>query len=124
MPQIKSIDVEIVSSGDTNLDPASQVQLSLLDVSLADAQAITIADARIRCGGSLPISMRLNFDSCRIDECHSYALSVRIEKDGKLVYINTSRHPINPNTVFGTQRVTVDKIVAIADGIHGGNLKD
>ncbi|MGJ7549246.1 YbaY family lipoprotein [Pseudomonas alloputida] len=122
MTQMKTFNVEIVSSGDNVLPPSGQVQLSLLDVSLADAPAISLAELRLRCGGLMPINLQLTFDSSQIDPRHSYALSARVEKDGQLLYINTSHHPIKPDTVFGTQRVTVDKVATNVDGIHGGNL--
>ncbi|MGE8322642.1 MAG: YbaY family lipoprotein [Pseudomonas sp.] len=121
MTQMKSFNVEIVSSGDNTLPPSGQVELSLLDVSLADAPAIRIAELRLRCGGPLPLNLQLTFDSKQIDSRRRYALLVRIENDGQLLYINTSHHPIKPETVFGTQRVTVDKIASSVEGIHGGN---
>ncbi|BDM21323.1 YbaY family lipoprotein [Pseudomonas sp. LRP2-20] len=124
MTQMKTFDVEIVSSGDSTLPPSGQVQLSLLDVSLADAPAISLADLRLHCGGLMPINLQLTFDSSQIDPRHRYALSVRIEKDGQLLYINTRHHPIKPDTALGTQRVTVDKIATGDDGKHGSNHMD
>jgi len=124
MKQMKTFDVEIVSSGDAALPPSGQVQLSLLDVSLADAPAISIADSRLRCAGLMPINLQLTFDSSQIDPRHSYVLSVRIEKDGQLLYTNTTHHPIKPDTVLGTQRVTVDKIATGDGGVYGGNRMD
>ena len=110
MTQMKTFNVEIVSSGDSTLSPSGQVQLSLLDISRADAPAISIAELRLRCGGLMPINMPMTFDSSLIDPRHDYALAVRIEKDGKLHYMNTSRHPVDPGSVSGTQRVTVDQV--------------
>ncbi|QHG66644.1 YbaY family lipoprotein [Pseudomonas putida] len=122
MTQLKSFNVEIVSSGDNTLPRSGQVQLSLHDVSIADAPAISLAEMRLRCGGLMPINLQLTFDDKQIDPRRSYALGVRIEKDGQLLYINTSHHPIEPDTVSGTQRVTVDKVGTWVDGIHHGNL--
>jgi len=122
MTQLKSFNVEIVSSSDNRLPPSGQVQLSLLDVSLADAPAVSQAELRLRCGGVMPINLQLAFDSSLIDPRRTYAWSVRIEKDGKLHFINTSRHPIDPYRVFGTQRVVVDSVAGAVEGMHGGNL--
>ncbi|MBT9234755.1 YbaY family lipoprotein [Pseudomonas inefficax] len=112
MTLMKSFNVEIVSSGDNTLPPSGLVKLSLIDVSMADAPAISLAELRLRCGGLMPINLPLTFDSSLIDPRRSYALAVRIEKDDRLHYINTSRHSIEPGTVSGTQRVTVDQIAS------------
>ncbi|QXH50408.1 YbaY family lipoprotein [Pseudomonas fakonensis] len=110
MTQLKSFDVEIVSSGDNQLPASGEVQLSLLDVSMADAPAISHAELRLRCAGVLPITLQLTFDSSQIDPSRDYALGVSIEQDGRLQYINTYHHAIQPGTMTGTQRVTVDKV--------------
>ena len=110
MTQMKTLDVEIVSSGDNTLAPSGLVELKLIDISKADARSISLAELRLRCGGLMPINLPLTFDISLIDPRRSYALAVRIEIDGQLRYITTSRHSIEPATVSGTQRVTVDQI--------------
>ena len=110
MTQMKTLDVEIVSSGDNTLAPSGLVELKLIDISKADARSISLAELRLRCGGLMPIKLPLTFDTSLIDPRHSYALAARIEIDGQLRYITTSRHSIEPATVSGTQRVTVDQI--------------
>ena len=110
MSQMKTLDVEIVSSGDNTLAPSGLVELKLIDISKADARSISLAELRLRCDGLMPINLPLTFDTSLIDPRRSYALAVRIEIDGQLRYITTSRHSIEPATVSGTQRVTVDQI--------------
>ncbi|MFK3775072.1 YbaY family lipoprotein [Pseudomonas sp. NPDC089406] len=110
MPHLKSFNVEIVSSGDNQLPACAEVQLSLLDVSMADAPAISHAELRLRCAGVLPITLQLTFDSSQIDPSRDYALSASIENDGKLHFINTYHHCVEPGTAAATQRVTVDNI--------------
>ncbi|MFJ4064845.1 YbaY family lipoprotein [Pseudomonas sp. NPDC089996] len=110
MTHMKAIEVEIVSSGESALPAPALVKLSLLDESLADAPSISLAELQLRCGGTMPIQLQLNFDVSQIDPNRSYGLAVRIEKDGKLLYINTSSHPIKPDAVTGKQQVVVDKI--------------
>ena len=122
MTTLKSINVEIDSPIERMLPPSGLVKLSLRDVSLADAPAIEVAELRLRCGGLMPIQLQLTFDSSQIDPRRSYSLAVRIERDGTLEYITTRTHPIKPDTVFGTQRVVVDKVAMQMDGLHGGNL--
>ncbi|MCO6691078.1 YbaY family lipoprotein [Pseudomonas asiatica] len=110
MTQMKTLDVEIVSSGDNTLAPSGLVELRLIDISKADARSISLAELRLRCGGLMPINLPLTFDTNLIDPRRSYALAARIEIDRQLRYITTSRHSIEPATVSGTQRVTVDQI--------------
>lgn len=110
MTQMKTLDVEIVSSCDNTLAPSGLVELRLIDITKVDARSISLAELRLRCGGLMPINLPLTFDTSIIDPSRSYALAVRIEVDGKLRYINTSRHSIEPATVSGTQRVTVDPV--------------
>jgi putative lipoprotein len=107
---MKTLDVEIVSSGDNTLAPSGLVELKLIDISKADARSISLAELRLRCGGLMPIKLPLTFDTSLIDPRRSYALAARIEIDGQLRYLTTSRHSIEPATVSGTQRVTVDQI--------------
>ena len=112
MTQMKTLDVEIVSSGVNTLEPYGLVKLQLIDVSKADAPSISLAKLRLRCGGKMPINLSLTFDTSLIDPRRSYALAARIEIDGQLRYINKNRHSIEPATVSGTQRVTVDPVTA------------
>ncbi|AXM98255.1 YbaY family lipoprotein [Pseudomonas plecoglossicida] len=121
---IQSLSIEIVASSDGTLPPSALVQVSLDDVSRADASAICNAQLRLRCGGTMPINLRLNYDSLQIDPRHTYAVAVRIEQDGQLRYINTRAHEVELDKVKGKVRVIVDKIDSMSDGIHGGTWID
>lgn len=86
------------------LMPSAIVEVKLLDVSRADAPAVTIAEQVIRAAGrQVPIGFELRYDPRRIDERHRYAVQARILEDGKLRFINTQAFPVitvgNPNTV-------------------------
>ncbi|MFJ4429723.1 YbaY family lipoprotein [Pseudomonas sp. NPDC089395] len=118
---IQSLNIEIVASNDGTLPPSALVQVSLEDVSMLDAPAICHAQLRLRCAGTMPINLHLNYDSRQIDPRNTYALMVRIEQDGQLLYINSSSHVVEPDKVKGTVRVTVDKIDSMSDEIHDGN---
>ncbi|BBH44660.1 YbaY family lipoprotein [Pseudomonas sp. KU43P] len=115
---IQSLDIEIVASSDGTVPPSGLVQVSLDDVSLADAPAICHAQLRLRCAGAMPINLRLNYDSQQIVPRHTYALSARIEQDGRLLYINTLKHEVELDKVTGKVRVTVDKIASMTDGFN------
>lgn len=74
------------------LPPNAVVEVSLVDVSRADAPAITLASQRIVTGGrQVPIPFQLVYNPDSIDERYSYAVQARIMVDGELRFINTSR---------------------------------
>ncbi|MCA1628423.1 MAG: YbaY family lipoprotein, partial [Acidobacteria bacterium] len=75
-----------------------------LDVSRADAPAVTIAEQMIKpAGRQVPIEFELRYDPRRIDARHRYTVQVRILEDGQLRFINTQTYPVitsgNSNTV-------------------------
>lgn len=133
---MKHLDIEIVSTSTLDLPHSAQVSLSLLDTSLADAPAIAVAQLRLRCAGVMPIRLMLNYDSRSLKAGRRYVLGARIEQEDKLWYINTVSHPVDPDSVTGPLRVSVDRVAEPAcmrgehgsgfidqqpDGIHGGN---
>ena len=69
------------------------VIIKVEDISKADAPAITIGEQIIENPGnqdSIPFEIEYNPDE--IDERYTYAIRVRIEVDGELWFINTSRY--------------------------------
>lgn len=90
------------------LPPTAVIEVKLLDVSLADAPARTIAETRVS-GRRIPAPWTLRFDSHQIDPQHSYALQARILDRGRLLFITTERHSVltggPDNTDIWVQRV-------------------
>jgi putative lipoprotein len=72
------------------------LQVSLVDVALADAPEGTIALTAARTRGRLPISYRLRFDDRRLRPGRTYGLKARILVDGKVWFTTTT-----PITVHG-----------------------
>ena len=64
------------------------------DVSRADAPAVTIGEQVMENPGQVPIPFEIEYTPGDIDERYVYALRVRIEVDGKLWFINTSRYAV------------------------------
>lgn len=91
------------------LPPGAVVEVKLLDVSLADAPARTIAETRVS-GRRIPAPWTLRFDSRQIVPGHSYALQARILHRGELLFITTERHSAltggPDNTDIWVQRVS------------------
>ncbi len=76
------------------LPPGAVVEVSLLDVSRADAPAVVLDKQEIKPTTQVPIPFTLNYDPAKIDERHSYAVQARILAEGKLMFVNTTRHAV------------------------------
>ena len=80
------------------LPPNAAVEVSLVDVSRADAPAITLASTQVVSGGrQVPIPFELLYDAGQIDSRFAYAVQSRITVDGDLQFINTTRFPVITN---------------------------
>lgn len=76
------------------LPPGAVVSVKLLDISLADAPARTIAETLITDAKASPIPYTLRFDSAQIEPRRTYALQARIEQGDRLLFITTTRHTV------------------------------
>jgi uncharacterized lipoprotein YbaY/heat shock protein HslJ len=76
------------------LSDSAVIEISLQDVSRADAAAETIAKQRITGPGQVPVHFTLPFDPLDIDERMSYSLLVRITDRGRLMFINDTSTPV------------------------------
>ena len=79
------------------LPPAATLSVSLQDVSLADAPAVTLAEQKGPVKGQVPLPFHLTYDPAQVKPGHSYSVSARIELDGKLLFITTERHTVQLN---------------------------
>lgn len=71
------------------LPPSAVVTVELVDVSLADAPAVLLAEQIIPTRGrQVPFEFALAYDASRIQASHTYAVQVRIEDGGKLLFIS------------------------------------
>ncbi|MBN8937939.1 MAG: YbaY family lipoprotein [Rhizobiales bacterium] len=76
------------------LPRSAVVEVKLVDVSLADAPARTIAETRIAAGPRNPVRYTLRFDRAEIQPRRSYALQARISDGDRLLFITTTRHTV------------------------------
>lgn len=76
----------------------SRLIVTISDVSLADAPAVTIAQTQIATAGQqVPISFALSYEPARIEPGRVYAVSARIlDGRGRLAWITDTRHPLPP----------------------------
>ena len=69
--------------------PSAVVTVRLVDVSLADAPAMLIAEQVITTAGrQVPFEFALAYDASRIEPSHTYAVQVRIENGDRLLFIS------------------------------------
>ncbi|MEW9903480.1 YbaY family lipoprotein [Pseudomonas putida] len=90
-----SLDGEVFYLQRMALPPAATLSVSLQDVSLMDAPAVTLANQAGPVKGNVPLPFHLIYDPTQIKAGHRYAVSARIELDGKLLFINTEHHGVN-----------------------------
>jgi len=71
------------------------VTVKVEDVSRADAPAVTIGEQIIENPGhQVPIPFEIQYSPDDIDDRYTYAMRVRIEVDGELWFINTTRYAV------------------------------
>jgi uncharacterized lipoprotein NlpE involved in copper resistance/heat shock protein HslJ len=76
------------------LPPDAVLEVSLQDVSLADAPAVELGSLRIENPGSPPFEFEIAYDPEAIDERHSYAVRATIRAAGKLLFTTDTTHPV------------------------------
>jgi uncharacterized lipoprotein YbaY len=77
------------------LPPEAVIIVQLVDVSLADAPAQIVAEQVITAGGQQPpFNFELDYKPLEIESNHAYAVQARIEVEGQLRFINTTRYPV------------------------------
>ena len=85
------------------LPSGSLLEVTLADVSLADAPARIVGKQEITTTTQVPIAFEIKFDSSQIVPAHTYAVQARITTDGKLTWVNDTAYPVltrgNPDHV-------------------------
>ena len=76
------------------LPPDAIIEVKLADISKQDVLAATIAEQKITNPGQVPIPFELHYNSAQIDSRMTYAVQVRIEQGGKLLFVSTRVFPV------------------------------
>ena len=77
------------------LAPDAVVEVTLQDVSKADAPAEVISTQTIETeGAQVPIAYSLKYDPAKIDAKNTYAVRATITEGGKLTWTSTQRYPV------------------------------
>jgi uncharacterized lipoprotein YbaY len=73
------------------LPPNAVVQISLQDISRADAPAVVLGEQTITTGGAqVPIAFEIAYDPTAIDQRLTYSVRARITVDGQLLFASTT----------------------------------
>ena len=76
------------------LEPGLVVTVKLQDVSLQDAAAKVLGEQVLRDPKAFPIAFSIPYDPTQCKPGFRYSIGVRIEKEGKLKYINDTHIPV------------------------------
>lgn len=101
------------------LPPNAVLQVQLADVSLADAPAKILGEQKVDPAGQVPIKFAIPFDPTAIKPNMTYALQARISVDDKLMFINDTRHALDPLTA-GPQTILVKMVQTSASPEDAG----
>lgn len=99
----------------------AKVEVTLDDVSLADAPSRVIARTAFTAGHGSPIPFALKFNSDKLDKRNRYALQARITAGNQLLFSTTTDHPFYPGKKNNTQ-VMVQRVSAPANSTSAKNF--
>lgn len=79
------------------LPPGAVVELRLLDVSRADAPALTLGRTETTTSGeSVAVPFALSYDPAALVAGHRYAAQATVTIDGRVAWRTTTQHPVLP----------------------------
>ena len=84
----------IVSIGSNIIPSDAIITVQLNDVSLMDVASITLGKEKITGITHFPVPFNISYNPKLIIKGMSYTVSARIEKDGKLLFINDTHIPV------------------------------
>ncbi|KAG0043820.1 hypothetical protein BGZ83_010997 [Gryganskiella cystojenkinii] len=85
---------------DGKIGPKNRVLVQLLDVSLMDVAAVTVAEQVLESGEEgleFPVAFTLMYDPSKIEDYRTYSVSVRVEKEGDsgdLIWLSTYQNGV------------------------------
>jgi len=94
------------------LPPSAIVEVSLQDVSRADAPAITLASQTIELNGQqVPVDFSLSYNPNAIEPGHTYAVRASIRVGEELWFTSTRSYPVTPGEQSSAVEIIVDRVV-------------
>ena len=93
-PSVETVTGTITYRERIALTPNAVVEVKLVDVSRADALAITIGEQIIENPGQVPVTFEIEYNPADIDDRLTYAIQARITENGELAFINDTRYSV------------------------------
>ncbi len=94
MPVTESVSVTVTYLERIALSAEAVVEVSLRDISRADAPASVLSRQEITNPGQVPVRFELAFNPAEIDPRMTYAIQARITDYGQLMFINDTVTPV------------------------------
>ena len=88
-----SFDGEVFYRERIALPPSARLSVSLEDVP-GRRPSVQLASQTREITSQVPLAFHLEYDPKQVKPGHSYAVSARIELNGQLLFINTTRHSV------------------------------
>lgn len=96
------------------LPPDATFEVTVEDVSLADAPAGVIGRLAFMPAGQVPIRFEVPYDASAVKERHSYSVRATIRRDGRLLYTTTQIYPVLTRGAGNAVEVELRKVGAPA----------
>lgn len=93
------------------LPPNAVLDVSLEDVSLADAPAVVIGTAHIAPAGNPPIRFGIGYDPEKIVTNHRYAVRATIKQGDKLLFTTDTLHPVASEALGQGEPARIDVLL-------------
>ncbi len=104
------------------LTPAAVLEVTLEDVSKADAPSTVIAARRIENPGQVPIRFGLIYDASRIVSNHTYHVRARITEEGTLRFTSTQAYPVLTRGHGSTVDMVLQAVTQTAPAAGGAQV--
>lgn len=102
----------VVFKGSDLISVGAKITIQLNDVSLMDVSSITLGKQELTGITHFPIPFKITYNPKDIKKGMSYSVSARIEKDGKLLFINDTRIPVfNDHIKINPHKITLPVIL-------------
>jgi uncharacterized lipoprotein YbaY/heat shock protein HslJ len=93
--KLQAVTGRVVAQEPAPLPEKAQIEVQVMDVSLADAPATQVGGQTIFDVAQFPIDYEATYNAQAIDPRHTYGLNVRItDAQGNLLYINAQSYPV------------------------------
>lgn len=106
-----SVSGHIAFEAQQGLPPGAVLEVQLQDISRADAPALIVAESLIFRPERSPVAFDLQFDPDTIEPGHSYAVTARIQAQGRLLFVTERQFPVLTRGAPGQIDISMIQVV-------------